>query len=95
MIDAVTAVTGSGPGYVFHFMAALEQGAVELGFAPAEARRLAVSAFRGAAALAAALAPDAWNGWAEAARAWDASQAARPDLGENLADFCAELAKKR
>lgn len=54
MIDAVTAVTGSGPGYVFHFMAALEQGAVELGFAPAEARRLAVSAFRGAAALAAA-----------------------------------------
>lgn len=53
MIDAVTAVTGSGPGYVFHFMAALEQGAAELGFAPADARRLAVSAFRGAAALAA------------------------------------------
>lgn len=53
MIDAVTAVTGSGPGYVFHFMAALEKGAEELGFTPAEARRLAVSAFRGAAALAA------------------------------------------
>ncbi|MCY1373775.1 Pyrroline-5-carboxylate reductase [compost metagenome] len=53
MIDAVTAVTGSGPGYVFHFMAALEKGAAELGFAPADARRLAVSAFRGAAALAA------------------------------------------
>ncbi|QVQ25944.1 pyrroline-5-carboxylate reductase [Achromobacter deleyi] len=53
MIDAVTAVTGSGPGYVFHFMAALEKGAVELGFAPADARRLAVSAFRGAAGLAA------------------------------------------
>jgi pyrroline-5-carboxylate reductase len=53
MIDAVTAVTGSGPGYVFHFMAALEKGAEELGFSPADARRLAVSAFRGAAALAA------------------------------------------
>jgi len=53
MIDAVTAVTGSGPGYVFHFMAALEKGAEELGFTPADARRLAVSAFRGAAALAA------------------------------------------
>lgn len=53
MIDAVTAVTGSGPGYVFHFMAALEQGARELGFSAADARRLAVSAFRGAAGLAA------------------------------------------
>lgn len=53
MIDAVTAVTGSGPGYVFHFMAALEQGALELGFSKEDARRLAVSTFRGAAALAA------------------------------------------
>lgn len=53
MIDAVTAVTGSGPGYVFHFMAALAQGALELGFSAADARRLAVSTFRGAAGLAA------------------------------------------
>ena len=53
MIDAVTAVTGSGPGYVFHFMAALEKGASELGFAKDDARRLAVSVFRGAAGLAA------------------------------------------
>lgn len=53
MIDAVTAVTGSGPGYVFHFMAALEKGAVELGFSKDDARRLAVAAFRGAAGLAA------------------------------------------
>ena len=53
MIDAVTAVTGSGPGYVFHFMAALEKGAIELGFGAADARRLAVAAFRGAAGLAA------------------------------------------
>lgn len=53
MIDAVTAVTGSGPGYVFHFMAALEKGALELGFSADDARRLAVSTFRGAAGLAA------------------------------------------
>lgn len=53
MIDAVTAVTGSGPGYVFHFMAALEQAARQLGFGAVDARRLSVAAFRGAAELAA------------------------------------------
>ncbi|MGE8674157.1 MAG: elongation factor P maturation arginine rhamnosyltransferase EarP, partial [Achromobacter kerstersii] len=47
------------------------------------------------ATAAAALAPAAWEAWANAARDWDASQAARPDLAENLADFCADLAKKR
>lgn len=46
-------------------------------------------------ALAAALAPEAWQAWARAARDWDAAQADRPDLAENLAAFCAELAKKR
>ncbi|CAP43709.1 elongation factor P maturation arginine rhamnosyltransferase EarP [Bordetella petrii] len=48
-----------------------------------------------AAALPAALAAPAWPAWQGAARAWDASQAARPDLGDTLADFCAELARKR
>ncbi|CUJ45765.1 elongation factor P maturation arginine rhamnosyltransferase EarP [Achromobacter kerstersii] len=47
------------------------------------------------ATAAAALAPAAWEAWANAAHDWDASQAARPDLAENLADFCADLAKKR
>ena len=47
------------------------------------------------AAMRAALAPDAWLDWAQAAQAWDASQAALPDLAENLAGFCADLAKKR
>ncbi len=46
-------------------------------------------------ALADALAPAAWQAWTQAARDWDASQAALPDLAQNLADFCAELAKKR
>lgn len=48
-----------------------------------------------ARAIGAALAPPAWQAWTQAARDWDAAQAARPDLAENLADFCAELVKKR
>lgn len=53
-LDAVTAVSGSGPGYVFLFIEALEAAARELGFTAVEARRLAVETFNGAAALAAA-----------------------------------------
>src|SRR5438477_4808153 len=46
-LDAVTAVSGSGPAYVFYFLEALEQAARELGFAPADARRLAYATFSG------------------------------------------------
>jgi len=48
-----------------------------------------------AAALPAALHAPAWAAWQEAARDWDAAQAARPDLGDSLADFCAEVLRKR
>ncbi|EJO30074.1 elongation factor P maturation arginine rhamnosyltransferase EarP [Achromobacter marplatensis] len=48
-----------------------------------------------AAATAQALAPAPWQAWCAAARQWDATQASQPDLAENLADFCADLAKKR
>jgi pyrroline-5-carboxylate reductase len=51
-LDAVTAVSGSGPAYVFYFMEALDAAARELGFAPEEARRLALATFSGAARLA-------------------------------------------
>ncbi|HTS21958.1 MAG TPA: pyrroline-5-carboxylate reductase [Casimicrobiaceae bacterium] len=51
-LDAVTAVSGSGPAYVFYFLEALEAAARELGFAPAEARRLALATFSGAIRLA-------------------------------------------
>jgi len=54
MIDAVTAVSGSGPAYVFLCIEALEEAAVAAGFAPAQARVLAVRTFAGAGALAAA-----------------------------------------
>jgi pyrroline-5-carboxylate reductase len=52
MLDAVTGVSGSGPAYVFYFLEALEEAARDLGFAPADARRLAYATFSGAMALA-------------------------------------------
>jgi pyrroline-5-carboxylate reductase len=51
-MDAVTAVSGSGPAYVFYFIEALESAARALGFADAAARKLAVETFVGAARLA-------------------------------------------
>src|SRR6185437_4878082 len=50
-IDAVTAVSGSGPAYVFHFVEALAAAAMRQGFAPTEAMRLARQTVIGAAAL--------------------------------------------
>jgi len=52
MLDAVTGVSGSGPAYVFYFLEALEEAARDLGFAAADARRLAYATFAGAMALA-------------------------------------------
>jgi pyrroline-5-carboxylate reductase len=51
-LDAVTAVSGNGPAYVFYFLEALEQGATELGLEPALARRLAYATFDGSMRLA-------------------------------------------
>src|SRR5688572_7089027 len=51
-MDAVTAVSGSGPAYVFYFIEALEEAAAELGFEPAAARMLALETFAGAVKLA-------------------------------------------
>jgi len=51
-LDAVTAVSGSGPAYVFYFLEALELAARELGFEPAQAHRLALATFAGATRLA-------------------------------------------
>lgn len=52
-MDAVTAISGSGPAYVFHFIEALEAAGRKLGFDEAGARRLAIDTLLGAARLAA------------------------------------------
>ena len=51
-MDAVTAVSGSGPAYVFYFLEAMEVAALNLGFDARSARRLTVETFLGAARLA-------------------------------------------
>ncbi len=56
-LDAVTAVSGSGPAYVFYFIESLEQAARELGLEAEAARRSALATFAGAVKLA--LASDA------------------------------------
>ena len=52
-LDAVTALSGSGPAYVFYFLEAMQQAGTELGLTPEQARRLAVGTFAGGAQLAA------------------------------------------
>jgi pyrroline-5-carboxylate reductase len=51
-LDAVTAVSGSGPAYVYYFMEAMEQAARELGLPPGAGSRLVLQTFLGAARLA-------------------------------------------
>jgi pyrroline-5-carboxylate reductase len=52
MLDAVTAVSGSGPAYVFYFIEAMQQAAYELGLDEAQARQLVLDTFLGATKLA-------------------------------------------
>ena len=57
-MNEVTAVSGSGPGYVFAFMEAMEAAAVGMGFEPAMARKMVLATVQGAAALAAQTSED-------------------------------------
>ena len=52
-LDAVTALSGSGPAYVFYFLEAMQQAGTELGLTASQARRLAVGTFAGGTQLAA------------------------------------------
>lgn len=47
MIDAATAISGSGPAYVLYFMSSLIKAAMDLGFSPSEAELLVSQTFRG------------------------------------------------
>lgn len=51
-IDAVTAISGSGPAYVFYFIEAMQQAAREMGLTAEQGKALALATFTGAAALA-------------------------------------------
>lgn len=51
-LDAVTAVSGSGPAYVFYFLEAMQQAAVDLGLTAEQGYALALATFTGASALA-------------------------------------------
>ena len=53
LIDPVTAVSGSGPAYVFYFIEAMQQAAQELGLSAEQGKQLALATFTGAAQLAA------------------------------------------
>ncbi|MGD2120069.1 MAG: pyrroline-5-carboxylate reductase [Chromatiales bacterium] len=51
-LDAVTAISGSGPAYFFYFIEALQQAAQEIGLDAQTARRLAQQTALGAATMA-------------------------------------------
>jgi pyrroline-5-carboxylate reductase len=52
LLDTVTAISGSGPAYVFYFIEAMQKAAHELGLDPVHARQLSIDTFVGAARLA-------------------------------------------
>ncbi len=54
LFDAVTALAGCGPAFVYRFIDALTAGAVALGIAEDQAQRLALATAEGSALLAAA-----------------------------------------
>lgn len=54
LFDAVTALTGSGPAFVYRFIDALAAGATALGLPADQAQRLALATVEGAGALASA-----------------------------------------
>ena len=51
-LDAVTAISGSGPAYVFYLIEALQAAALNLGLNEAQAKALSIATFKGASLLA-------------------------------------------
>lgn len=51
LINATTAISGSGPAYVFYFMEAMMEAARRMGFDPAQSELLVSQTFRGAVEL--------------------------------------------
>ena len=51
-LDAVTAISGSGPAYVFYLIEALQAAALALGLNEQQAKQLSIATFKGASLLA-------------------------------------------
>jgi pyrroline-5-carboxylate reductase len=51
-LDAITAISGSGPAYVFYFIEALHEAALALGLSESQAAQLSIATFKGASLLA-------------------------------------------
>jgi len=51
LIDAATAISGSGPAYVFYFMQSMIQAAIQLGFTESQAELLVNQTFMGSVAI--------------------------------------------
>lgn len=52
LLDSVTAISGSGPAYVFFFIEAMIEGGVKMGLSNEQAKQLAIGTFIGASNLA-------------------------------------------
>lgn len=52
MLHAVTAISGSGPAYIFYFIESMQQAGIELGLTSAQAKQLSLQTFVGASKLA-------------------------------------------
>lgn len=52
MMDAITAISGSGPAYVFYFLEAIAEAGKQLGLEEAVVNKLAIKTFLGASMLA-------------------------------------------
>ncbi len=103
LMDAVTAVSGSGPAYVFLLAELMEQTGVELGLSPALARLLARQTVSGSGALLAAGEEDAAalrrgvtspNGTTERALAVLMAPEAWPDSLRRALAACAERSRE-
>ncbi len=51
-LDAITAISGSGPAYVFYLIEALQDAALQLGLNESQAKQLSIATFKGASLLA-------------------------------------------
>ena len=52
LLDPLTALSGSGPAYVFYFIEAMQNAAQQMGLTPEQGRQLAMATFQGATQLA-------------------------------------------